>query len=77
MQEVDCLPVDLSGELREVVEAGFTNVPVVVRPPVGDQIGEVRLANAVGPADVRKFVRPASPVQPVMEIRSFEELSRR
>jgi hypothetical protein len=40
MQVVDPLPIDLGGELRNLVEPGFLGAPIVVMAPVVGELPE-------------------------------------
>ena len=66
---MDLLPVDLRGELRNLVESGFLSPPIEALAPVSGQFLEVSQGHATGEvgARVRRGIRPACCVQSAME----------
>ena len=68
VQEVEILPVDLGGELGELVEASLRLAPVVAVPPVFRQALEVVHGHAAGPRLARALVGPAGQVEAGREV---------
>ena len=68
VQEVDALAVDGGRELREGVEPRFLGAPVEAVLPVGDEFGEVGLADAVVPAGAGEFAGPAGFGEAVVQL---------
>lgn len=68
MQEVDVLAVDRRRVLLDRVQPRLMCAPVVSGAPVVGQVAQVRLADAVRPADAGKLVRPARTFQPEREL---------
>src|SRR6266852_925425 len=68
MHEVQVDAVDPGLELRPGVEDGFLPAPVVLVRPVGDQLLEVSEVGAVVPAGAGDLVRPACPLETVLEV---------
>jgi hypothetical protein len=68
VHEVDGVPGELGGELREGVEPGLLLAPVVGGGPVGGQVAQVADGDAVAPADAGRLVGPAGARQPVAQV---------
>jgi hypothetical protein len=60
--------VDRGGELRERVEMRLVRPPVICGPPVRSEILEVVQRDSVAPADARKLIRPAGPIQSSVQV---------
>jgi hypothetical protein len=66
--EVHMRAVDLGGELRPLVEPGLGRPPVVLVPPVPDQLPQVVRRYAVRPSHPGQLVGPAGAVEAVVEV---------
>src|SRR5205823_12330715 len=69
VDEVKLDPADLDGELAKAVQPGLVHAPLVLRPPVLDQLPHVSEARAVAPAGLRRLVGPADALEPGAEVR--------
>ncbi len=68
VQEVQVLPVDSGGELRERVQPGLVLTPVVGGAPVLGQLSQVGERHPVVPADAGELLGPAGPAQALAKV---------
>ena len=68
MQIVDLLPVDLRGELRNLVESGFLSPPIEALPPVSRSVPEGKPRARRGRSRCERPAQdPASGLRPVCD----------
>jgi hypothetical protein len=68
VEEVDVQPIDLGPELRDRVQPGLGGAPVVARAPVVAELLDVGERDALGPVVDGLLLRPASAVEPIVQI---------
>src|SRR5258708_6930482 len=71
MQEVNRLPIDFGGELRELVQLSLVFSPIIAVSPIIGQILQIGYRYSAAPTGAGQLCRPSGASQPVAQVGQF------